>query len=279
MKKIIFVYLITLIIAFFSPPLLAHEEEKEKKEEPWEKFTLNLGWFFTDLESSVRFGLKGVGIEIDVEEALGFDTKTSVFRVDSFWRFSRNRRHRADFSWFALRRDGTKTLGRDIEIGDTTFPLGSTVKSSLDIDIFKGGYSYSFLQDDRIDMAAGLGLFVMPISFEISASGVFEGQESESITAPLPVLGLRADLAITPKVFLKSSFEILYLEIATFKGSILDVKISLEYNPFKYVGFGIGFESFRAGVEADKEDYPEVDFRGKIEFEYSGIQLFGKFHF
>lgn len=279
MRKIGFVYLITLILVFFSPPLHADEEVKEKKEEPWEKFGLNLGWFIADLDSSVRFGLKGFGVEIDVEDALGFDTTTSVFRVESFWRFSSNRRHRLDFSWFALRRDGTKTLGRDIEIGDTVFPLGTTVKSSLDIDIFKGGYSYSFLQDDRIDMAAGLGLFVMPISFKISASGFFQGEESQSITAPLPVLGLRNDIAVTPKVFLRSSLEVLYLEIGTFKGSILDIKISLEYNPFKYVGIGIGFESFGAGIEADREDYPEVDFRGKIKFEYSGIQLFGKFYF
>lgn len=279
MKKIIFVYLIALILTFFSHPVLAHEEEKEKEEKPWKKFSINPGWFLADMGSSVRFGLAGLGIEIDVEEALGFETTTSVFRVDSFWRFSRNRRHRLDVSWFAIRRDSTKTLGRDIEIGDTVFPSSTTIKSSLDIDIYKGAYSYSFLQDDRIDMAAGLGLFVMPISFKISSSGVFEADEAESIIAPLPVLGLRTDLALTPKVFLKSSFEVLYLEIGTFKGTILDIKVSLEYNPFKYVGIGIGFESFRAGIEANKEDYPGVDFKGKIEFEYSGVQLFGKFYF
>lgn len=277
MKKIVFVYLITLIITFFSPPVLAHEKEKE--EEPWKKFDLNVGWFFTGMDSSVRFGLAGVGIEIDVEEALGLETSTSVFRLDSFWRFGRNLRHRFDLGWFALHRAGKKTLGRDIEIGDTIFPTGTTVKSSLDIDIFKGAYSYSFFQDDRLDLAASFGLFVMPISFDISSSGFVEGNESESITAPLPVLNLRADLALTPKVFLKNSLDIFYLEIGEFTGGILDVKIALEYNPFKHVGFGLAFESFRARIEAKGGDYPEIDFHGKIVYEYFGLMLYGKIFF
>jgi len=107
--------------------------------------------------------------------------------VDGLWCFTRNRRHRLDFSWFDISRDASKKLLRDIEIGDTVFPIGTEVKSSFDLKVFKEAYGYSIFQDDRIDLGASLGLFVMPIKFEISASGLFEGDESESITAPLLV--------------------------------------------------------------------------------------------
>ncbi|MFQ5962292.1 MAG: hypothetical protein ACE5MG_12940, partial [Candidatus Methylomirabilales bacterium] len=150
MKKVILVYVITFIVCIFSQPVLA--DEHEKQETPWEKFGLIVGGFVTSLDSTIQLGAGGVGLDLDLEEALGLDSNDLVFRVEALWRFTPNRRHRADFSWLGLRRDATRTLLQDIEIDDTIFPAGSTVNSSYDIDIFKGAYSYSFFQDDRFDL-------------------------------------------------------------------------------------------------------------------------------
>ena len=49
-------------------------------------------------------------------------------------------------------------------------------------------------------LAVAGGFYIMPISFQISAQGIFEGEEKADITAPLPTLGLRLDFAVTPKV-------------------------------------------------------------------------------
>ena len=113
---------------------------------PWEKFSISMGGFFNAMDSSVRLGTQTVGIEVDVEDALGFDTSTSVFRLESFWRFKRNLRHRVDLNWFAIRRDGTKTLLEDFEIGDTVFPVNTVIERNFDIDVIRAGYSYSFFQ-------------------------------------------------------------------------------------------------------------------------------------
>ena len=277
MKKAACICLFALLIILFSLSVNAGEKKNESK--PWERFSFNLGGFITAINSDVRLGTEGLGIEVDVEDALDLDSSVSVFRVDGLWRFSSNLRHRLDLSWFDISRDSSTTLSENIQIGDTLFPLGTQVTTSFDLEVFKGAYSYSFFQDDRMDLGVSFGLFVMPIDFKIDASGAFEGHESESITAPLPVLGLRTDFAITSKLFLKYNIDFFYLEIDHFEGVITDSKLALEYNAFKYVGFGIGLEKFDIYIKAEDEDYPNIDFTGSFEFSYVGLMVYCKVYF
>ena len=86
---------------------LAVAEEWRLEEKPWEKFGANFGVFVSTVDSSFRIG-SGIGVDIDVEDLLGLDSTNSVFRTDALWRFSKNRRHRLDFTWFAFRRDGSR---------------------------------------------------------------------------------------------------------------------------------------------------------------------------
>src|SRR5581483_5471088 len=71
---------------------------------PWEKFSFSMGAFFTNSDTGIRLG-SNVGVEMDLEDTLGFNSNASVFRTEAAWRFSPNRRHRLDASWFAVRRD------------------------------------------------------------------------------------------------------------------------------------------------------------------------------
>jgi len=276
-KKTACICLFALMIIFYS--LSVNADEKESNGKPWERFSFNLGGFITAINSDVSLSTKGVGIEVNLEDALDMDSSVSVFRVDGLWRFSRNLRHRLDLGWFDISRDAHTTLLQDIQIGDTLFPLGTEVTSSFDLQVFKAAYTYSFFQDDRMDMGVSFGLFVMPIAFEIDASGGFEGHESESITAPLPVLGIRTDFAITPKLFLKYNLDFFYLEIDQFEGAVTNNKLVLEYNAFKNIGFGIGLERFNIYIKAEGEDYPNIDFKGSFEFRYSGLMAYCKVYF
>lgn len=271
--------LLLVLVMSLGAPRWVLAEESENKATPWHRASLNLGWFFAATNSGVSIGAGGAGLTVDVEEALDLDTTTNAGRIDGFWRFTENKRHRVDFTWFALRRDGRTTLGQDIEIGDTVFPAGSEVKSSFDFDIYKAGYSYSFLHDDRIDLAGSAGLYIAPISFDITASGFFTGEESADVTAPLPVIGLRMDIALAPKWFLRTAVEAFYLEIDDYKGSIIDFRGAVEYDAFKNVGFGLGFDILSVNVEADggSTKILDLDFNGEVDFDYAGIQAYVKF--
>jgi hypothetical protein len=273
-SKLILGVVLTGLLALHAVAALA-EDEGVSEREPWSRYQVGAGGFFNAVDSNVMLGVQGVGINIDVEELLGLDASTTVFRLSGFWRYTQNRRHRLELSWFAIRRDNEHVIDRNIDLGDTLFLKGTSLKSSMDIDIFKVGYSYSFFQDDRIDLALTAGLFVMPAGFEASASkDTVRSIRSADITAPLPVLGFRTDTRLTQNWYLRSGFQFFYLEIGDFRGGISDLMGSVEYNPYRNLGFGLGFESFRLTVEAEGGDYPGVDFNGRMDFDYVGILFY-----
>ena len=277
MKKIICFFVMLFIIGMFSQPAIA--EINDSKDLPWERFSFKLGGYIADLNSELRIGsgTVGAGVSVDVEDALGMESSMSVFRAGALYRFGTNRRHQVDFTYYDFRRDATQKIGRDIDWGDNTYPIGTTVESFFNFRVFKGSYSYALLQDDRFRISASFGLYVMPIDMGISADEI--GAEEEDITAPLPVFGIKGDFAITPKLFLKQSFEAFYLEYENFKGSIVAANLLLEYNIWKNVGLGIGVDTFRLKIEAEGEDYPGIDFMGNLEYNYTGLLLYTKVYF
>ena len=263
-------------LLLFIPPAMAEDTT-------WKKFNLNLGYFIANTDTNVRLG-SGLGVSVDMEDLLGLDTTNLAFRVDASWRFTDNRRHRLDFKWFSFRRDGSRTIGQDIHYededgNDQVIKAGTHVESFFDFDIYQLAYSYSFFQDDRIDLAGSLGLYVMPIDFGLTATGLVNVGGSENFTAPLPTLGVRVDFAITPKWYFRSGLQVFYLEIGEFAGSIIDTQVAIEYLPWKHFGFGLGFDSLNVHIEADEEDYPKIDFKGEVNFHYTGLLLYAKLYF
>jgi len=282
MKKSMGVIFLMLMAGIFYPS--GHAGAVDAADGPWEKFSINLGGFISTIDSNLRIGANGLAVNIDLEDMLGLDSEQSVFRVDGVWRFSENRRHRFDLSWFSYKRDSTKMVLNDFDVegpdgSRITVPAGTSVESQFEADIFKGAYSYSFIQDDRVDLGVGIGLYVMPIKSGLKAAGVVDVSEAASFTAPLPVLGLRADIALTPKWFLRFGSELFYLEYDSFKGSLVNASTKLEYNPWKHVGLGLGVESFRLNITAEGGDYPGIDFNGDLEFNYTGLEIYTRIFF
>lgn len=281
MKRFILTMLICLMLSVTTSPVMGTEAEQQK--DPWEKYAIIMGGFISRLDTSVRFG-SGLGFDLDAEELLDVDANDTVFRVGGLWRFTDTKRHRLDLSWFAFHRDGSSTVANTLEIEDPdgniiTILPGTEIDTLLDIDIFQLAYSYSFLQDDRIDFAAVFGLFIMPIDIELEVSGFANDEGTLDFTAPLPSFGLRMDLALTPKWFFRSGTQIFYLEYQSFKGSLLETHGAFEYMPWDRISFGLGVDSFRLKVEADDEDYPSIDLRGNVEFHYVGLQLYARIAF
>ena len=250
----------------------------------WEKWSLEFGGFIASTDTSFRLG-SGAGVDIDLEELLDMDATNYVYRLAGSWRFSKNRKHSLGLNWFALRRSGETTIGQDIEIPDqdgdgmTTIPAGTKVESYFDIDVYQANYSYSFFMDERVDLSANFGLYIMPINFGLEATGLIDANGDAKFTAPLPVLGLSFDFALTPKWFIRSGTQIFYLQYENYTGGILATHAGIEYKPWKHFGIGLGADTFRLKAEADGEDYPEIDFKGNFEFNYVGLVLYGRISF
>jgi hypothetical protein len=283
MKKVHFFGVFLAVFLIHSGPGFADDDGAGL---PWKKGYINLGSYFAELDSSVRFGSTrlGIGIDLDLEGLLGLDTSESAFRFDAGYRFGKTQRHKVEFSWFKFDREGSRFLDLEINIPELPDDSGGgsigpgELTTTFNIEIYKFEYEYSFILDERIDFNVGGGLFVMPIAFGYSGTinGVGSSAIKRDITAPLPVVGVGFDLAITPKWIFRQQADFFYLEIASYKGVITNLKFAIEYLPWKHFGFGLGWDSLRVQIEAENPDVPSVDFKGNIGFNLSGVQLYLK---
>ncbi len=243
---------------------------------PWEKWNLSLGGFAASLSNDVRIGSPGVGAEINLEEALGLESSETVFRVDAAYRFGSSRRHRMDLTWFDLSREATKTLERDINIDGTIFPVGTTVDSKFDLAFYNVRYSYSFLQDNRVDFAGSVGLHVTDFGLAVHATGL--GAAGDSVTAPLPLIGGRLDVVLTDKWTMRSSVEVMYVELDDFKGQVSDMLVAAEYRAWKNFAIGAGLNAVRMALDVDEES-SRLNFEGSVNSDFVGLLLYGKMMF
>jgi hypothetical protein len=279
-----FLLLIVVVTAWaILQPTVAQAEPTPASSEPWEKFSLSLGAFLSKTNTNVRVG-SGVGVDVDLEKALGQNKRNTVFRAESLWRFSHNRKHRIDASWFAMRRSATKTTSQEFNIKDrddnlVTIPAGTQIDSHFNLDIIETLYSYSFLQDDRVDLAVAGGFFMMPIDFGLNAAGFPNVERKFNFTAPMPALGLRMDVALTPKWYIRSSSQIFDIEYENISGQLTQLRMAVECRPVKHLGIGVGVDNMKMELEASKDNPANIDLSGNIKFQYTGLQLYGKFLF
>ena len=285
MRRCLCVVIAAIAISVFVAPAVAEGdgEEIDPKSLPWDRAHVQLGGFMAAMDSGFRIGSStaGLGAVLDVEELLGLEETQVSFRFDGAFRFTKNRKHKFDFTWFSMNRSAERTLGPDeeITIPDPDDPDGEivltnmTIESKFNYDIFKIKYKYSFLLDKRVDVFVGGGFYVMPIEFGLGEQGA--NGTDESITAPLPVLSAGVNVALAKKWFLRQEFDLMYLKIGGFTGQISDFNLGLERTVAKRLALGLGVESLNISVESETSgDYPGVDFTGSVEFQYVGLQFY-----
>jgi len=277
-------YIILLLLIFLGFTICFAQENPSKNEKDslnfqWERFSVRFGGFITGVNSDMNFGIKqlGLGININLEDALGLKTSTLALRGALEYNFGKRDRSSVRLGYFGLYRNASKILETDLEIGDTIFPPGTDVSSKLDIMIIKANYDYSFYMDKRVKLGFTVGLFILPISFSIDALGLTDN--AVYFVAPLPIFGIKTSFAVTPKVFINQSIELLYLKIGTFSGNIMDLDLRIEYNPWKHIGFGLGVNSHRMTVQNYSEENNGFDFKGTIKTGYTGLLFFAKYYF
>ncbi len=262
-----------LFWAMLCQPLLADQEEDTAL--PWKRGGIGMSYFLPSLDSEVRVdhSTKGVGAVINLEDSLGLDESLNVWRLDAFYRLGR--RNRVYFSFFDLSRDARRVLQQDIEFNGETYQFGTVVDSLFKLRIYKGAYGYSFFQNEHFDVSASFGIYL--VDTELGLEGTAGGlTEYQYLTAPLPVFGLRASFAFTPKLIFKQSIEFFWIAIDSYWGRVVDMNMALEYNFWDYLGIGIGYDAFRLEIEADDKEFIGSDFLGTLKFNYGGLFIYAK---
>lgn len=240
---------VVLVTASLLPlPALAADAVED------DTFNLSLGaYFVTRTNGSIRLdrgvGPVNIGTSIDWERDLGGETSMTVPRIDGYYRFAP--KHRVDFSWYKIERGGSIVTQRNIDFGSAFFPIGTSIDSQLNTETTKLTYTYSFYRTHEIETALSLGLHVTKVEASLQSAGLGLA-ESSSTTAPLPVFGFRLDYAFTPKWWLRTKYELFFLDsVDKYQGALSDFTVGVEHRTFRHLGFGFGLNRSSLDVEVD----------------------------
>lgn len=240
-----------------------------------DRFSLKLGAYYVDdsnTEVEVQSTSGFLGSNINLTKDLDTEKRANGPRIEAYYRF--NPRHRIDFSWFKLDRDGSRTITRSLQFGNITFNARAKVDSSVETELWKLLYTWSFYRTDKVELGVSGGAYKLDYDLRLSSPSLGQSQHA-TLTQPLPVVGFRMNYAITPKWHVLLNLENFYIEIDdNFRGSAYDIATGVDYRAFKNVSFGL--KTNRLSIDATSES---EDWRGSLTDLYRGFYAYVGLHY
>ena len=211
------------------------------------------------------------GTTIDLERDLGFGDKNS-FRLDGFWRFAP--RHKVRLLYFSNDRSTSQILEFDIDFDGETFPVDATVSSDLKTVIAALAYEYAFWRRDSYEISGPIGAHYAELKSSIDleddgSGGTAEVRGEGRLKAPLPVVGLHGIWELPYNLNLDLLAQYFYVSINDVDGSITDFRAALNWQPRKWLGFGLAYNQFTTRVDLEKSA-----FTGELDWRFKGPQAF-----
>lgn len=236
-----------------------------------ERASILFGAFITDRDSSTRLDSdSGEGTDLDLEEDLGLESSTSVARLGGY--FWLGRRHRIDGAYFDLSRSASIPIKETIEFGDETFAINTVVNSEADLSIIKADYTFAAVARERGWLGITAGLYVAETTMALSQATLGRA-ESEDLTAPLPLIGLRGDYAINDRITLRGAIQWFGYEADSIDGRLTDFYFGADYGFGERMAVGLAYNQVSMSLGAEKDN----GFQGRIDWGYDGLLLYFKF--
>lgn len=130
-----------------------------------------------------------------------------------------------------------------------------------------------FLKQNRNFLGVTAGLYIADIGAELSTSGGANA-ESDDLTAPLPVIGLRGEYQFADRWSVRGSGEFFAVDYGDYEGSLYDLFAGLDFSIMETIAVGIGVNSVRIDVGVSKDR-----FQGDVDWQYEGALAYLKFDF
>jgi hypothetical protein len=244
---------------------------------PWRTFELAGGVSYASVTSTltVNRSAGGAGVAIDAEGVLGMSREVLCPQIWAAWRLGNT--HRIIASFEDMSRTATRTLSQDIDFNGNTYTIGTTVHSVYGIQMYGLTYAWSFLQDERMDVAITAGFNAIRLHASIAPDDPTR-YESQRFIVPIPLPGLTADFLLTPSFWLRQRLELMYVPIANYSGLLIDYKVALELAAFEHLSFGIGLDLLRIDLQKHSSDSTWGNFEGDFRVAGSGVMLYANLH-
>jgi len=271
MRKLLWGLLCILLPAALAGPATAQEDDGGR-EFFRPRFAILLGGFWPAVDSKIRLDAADgtVGTTIDLESDLGLARDNSLWWGGFRWRIAG--KHHLEVDYFELGRDGIADLEGEIRIGDQIFPIGTTVKTTFDSDVFRIGYAYSFISNPKAEFGISAGFHVMDVFFEIHDVDQARHKDAE-VTAPLPVIGIHGGYRFSERWAFSGRAQFFGLEFDDYEGDMEAISAAFLWDTTRWFSLGLGIDYYRVNVKSE-----DADWKGEIKYEYFGPVFAIGFH-
>ena len=229
--------------------------------------------FSLNAQNQTEFSLENPSLTL--ENDLGFSKSTVSFTGSIDWKISR--RSRLNFEYFYLNRTTTKTLQKNIDFGEHTYPANASVSAFFDNQILRVAYGYAILSKPKYEAGLLIGAHILlgDVGLRLTANNVSaEFKDNFDFTAPLPDIGIWGQFALGKRFGLYTNINYLSLNINDISGSIVSYNLSVLYNitgNFSIVG---GYTGLNFKVDAAKEKL-----NGYLKWGYNGPTITAAYSF
>ena len=275
------VLLAVSILTLALTPMTWAEEKTDSQTPFQDKLMIRGGWAYVfGATANVAVGgpVLGVGTNVDFTQTLGGDSSTDAFRIDTLYRF--NERHAIGFSWYRVGLSGEKNLNQQIQIRDQRIEAGAATQTSLSFNTYRLIYNYSFYRNEKVELGVSPGLYMMKTNFHFAGQGTVNGTAGsvalvdEQLTLPLPSIGLIANYNITPRLQFQSRYDVFYLSIGNYSGSMFEFYGGLEYRIVQHFALGAAYDRLQASLRGNGHQGFNADFSYNLAYVYATVYLF-----
>ncbi|MEM8767100.1 MAG: hypothetical protein AAGE43_06635 [Pseudomonadota bacterium] len=238
------------------------------------RFSLGIGLAALRYDAQLNFIDKDSGdsIFVDAEGTLGLP-ETDVSPL-LFGRYRFSPRHSLGFSFWNLRRSNTLIDG-DIDLGD--LEISGQVGLSDRSNFYYLSYNYTFLQDARSKVFGTVGLYGLDVRYQLEATGTISIDGTPiagdmlvrdvSVSAPLPMVGVDAIFALTPKWSLGTKVTFVAGSVGKVRNAlVLDTSVRAQYMFNDSFGLHVGMKYFNADFEVNQSAL-----RTEVSYGFDGI--------
>jgi len=239
------------------------------------KFWLEAGIYLPEAETEI--GLfepdRSRGTLVTLEDELGFKNDTTS--VDLTLGAKLDDEFFTEASFFGVRRDTSVTLDETIEVEDVTYPIGASVDSKFETDIYRLSVGYRFIANDKWELSALLGAHVTDFAFRVVGEATVGGQQStdvesgRKVLAPLPVVGLQAKFRPIKWLELRARGDVFDIEVGAYDGRLVNLEASATAAITRNIAAGVAFRSTDYRVRVNQDSYA-----ANLDYRLEGLRLF-----
>jgi hypothetical protein len=248
-------------------------------ETPGDSYWAEFSYFYPNISSTARLDLTAThrpGTVVTLEDDLNLTDRkgtpylTLGMRLGQPWRL--------EFEYYQLNRSGNRTILRQIDWGDTTFPVGANVSSTFDTTVYRFSGGYSFYREPTGEAGVSFGLHVTDFKTALSGTGTVGGaqggtasfrNESRTTLVPLPTVGVYGSYKFAEQWQVRGKLDYLSLTYQEYSGSLTNALVAIDWRFAKNFGAGIGYRGVNYNASARKSSY-----YGEIDYRFRGPTFF-----